>query len=95
MGREALSNDPVELIRWALEKMGLPAMVSLKEIKKRYMELSKRHHPDRGGESEEMAQINEAYRILKNYIENYRFSFSEEEILKQFPHIEYFKKFRF
>ena len=96
MGREALSNDdPVALIHWALDTLGLPAMVSYEDIKKRYRELSKQLHPDRGGEEESMAKINEAYAILKNYIENYRFSFSEEEILKQFPHVEYFKKFRF
>ncbi|MRI58225.1 MAG: molecular chaperone DnaJ [Epsilonproteobacteria bacterium] len=70
-------------------------MVSYQEIKRRYKELSRRHHPDLGGDQSQMAQINEAYTILKNYIENYRFSFSEEEILKQFPHVEYLKKFRF
>ncbi len=95
MEREALSNDPVALIHWALDKLGLPSMVSYEDIRRRYLELSKRHHPDKGGDSQEMVQINKAYEILKNYIMKYRFSFSEEEILKQFPSVEYFKKFRF
>ena len=90
-----MRQDPVKLIHDALEVLGLPPMVSFKDIKKRYLELSKAKHPDRGGESEEMSKINEAYTILKNYVENYRFSFSEEEILKQFPYNEHQKKFRF
>ncbi len=90
-----MSQDPVKLIHEALEVLGLPAMVSFKEIKKRYMELSKKYHPDKGGDGQQMAKINEAYTILKNYVENYRFSFSEEEILKQFPFSQYQKKFRF
>ncbi len=90
-----MRQDPVKLIHEALEVLGLPTMVSYKEIKKRYKELSKRHHPDKGDESERMAKINEAYAILKNYIENYRFSFSEEEILRQYPFEEYKNKFRF
>ncbi|SMC10085.1 J domain-containing protein [Nitratiruptor tergarcus] len=90
-----MRRDPVTLIHEALETLGLPPMVSYKEIKERYRELSKRYHPDRGDESEKMAQINHAYEILKNYIENYKFSFSQEEILKQFPFEEYVNKFRF
>jgi len=87
--------DPVALIHDALETLGLPTMVSYRDIKERYRYLSMKHHPDKGGEAEEMAKINEAYTILKNYIENYKFSFSEEEILKQFPHKEHAQKFKF
>ncbi len=90
-----IQQDPVALIQEALETLGLPTMVSWKEIKERYRLLSQKYHPDKGGESEKMAQLNRAYNILKTYIENYRFSFSEEEILKQFPHNEYVNKFRF
>lgn len=90
-----IQQNPVDLIQGALEVMGLPSMVSWKEIKERYRLLSKKYHPDRGGESQKMAELNRAYHILKTYIENYRFSFSEEEILKQFPYNEYIDKFRF
>ena len=44
---------------------------------------------------DKMVEINRAYEILKEYIENYKFSFSEEEILKQFPQIHHADKFRF
>ena len=87
--------DPVSLIQEALEELGLPSMVSWRDIKERYRMLSKKYHPDAGGDEEKMARLNRAYEILKTYIENYRFSFSEEEILKQFPYDEYINKFRF
>ncbi len=82
-------------IHEALEVLGLPGHVNLKEITARYRYLASGKHPDVGGDEEEMARINEAYRLLKSYIENYRFSFSEEEIAKQFPHEAHAKRFRF
>ncbi|WP_201353866.1 J domain-containing protein [Hydrogenimonas urashimensis] len=82
-------------IHEALDILGLPTRVSLKEITDRYRYLASGKHPDVGGETEEMARINEAYKILKTYIENYRFSFSEEEIARQFPEDSHAKRFRF
>lgn len=91
-----MSEDPVTSIHEALDILGLPPMISYKDLKKRYRELSKKYHPDIVGDSNEtMVKINQAYNLVKNYMENYRFSFSEEEILKQFPYNEYIKKFRF
>ena len=40
-----------------------------------------------------MKKINEAYKILKEYVENYKFMFNEEEVTKQCPD-EFIKKFR-
>ena len=84
-----------ESIHNALDTLELPSLVSLKDIKKRYLYLAKKYHPDRKGENEKMREINRAYKILKEYIENYRFSFTEEEILKQFPNENYKNRFRF
>ena len=84
-----------EKIHEALETLGLPSHVSLRDITARYRYLALGKHPDAGGEDEEMARLNEAYRLLKSYIENYRFSFSEEEILKQFPQDAHAKRFSF
>ena len=36
------------------------------EIERRYKRLAQRHHPDRGGDEEEMKSINEAWRVLGN-----------------------------
>ncbi len=82
-------------IHEALEILGLPSHVNLKEITARYRYLASGKHPDVGGESGEMARINAAYEALKRYIENYRFSFTEEEISRQFPQETHAKRFRF
>jgi DnaJ-class molecular chaperone len=82
-------------IHRALETLGLPARVNLKEITERYRYLASTLHPDTGGDAEKMAAINEAYDILRKYIEHYRFSFSEEEIAGQFPQEGHADRFRF
>ncbi len=88
-------SESVREIQKALKTLNLPTFVSLKEIKDRYRSLSKKYHPDLSKEGEKMREINEAYNILKNYIENYRFTFSQEEILKQFPEEQHASKFKF
>jgi hypothetical protein len=40
-----------------------------------------------------MKEVNKAYNILKDYIMNFKFSFSEDEIKKQYPN-EFIKNFR-
>ncbi len=88
-------SEAYEKIHHALEVLGLPTHVSMRDITQRYRYLASRKHPDAGGENGEMAEINEAYELLKRYVENYRFSFSEEEIAKQFPQETHAKRFRF
>ena len=90
-----MQKDIVKNIQDALEVLGLPPLVSLKDIKQRYYLLAKKYHPDIGGDEEKMEKINRAYKLLKEYIENYKFSFSEDEILKQFPTQNYANRFRF
>ena len=41
-----------------------------------------------------MEKINEAYRTLMKYIEEFRYTFDEEEISKQFPEVDYVKQHR-
>jgi len=65
---------------------------SLKDINKNYKRLAKIIHQNNLGE-ERMKELNRAYNVLKDYIENYKFSFSTEEIEKQFPE-EFIKKFK-
>ncbi len=90
------SENSVEKIQGALKTLHLSSLVSLNEIKKRYRELSKKFHPDFNKEdADKFKEINEAYKILKNYIENYRFTFSKEEIIKQFPQEYHASKFKF
>lgn len=66
--------------------LGLGERASLKEIKERYRQLARQHHPDAGGEENQaMQEINAAYALLLAYVEDYRFSFAEEEFYEQQP----------
>lgn len=60
---------------------------TLKDIKNKYRELLKEWHPDLCKENEDTRKektigIINAYRTIMNYCEQYRFSFSQEEIEK-------------
>ena len=46
--------------------LGARRTASQDEIERLYKRLAKQHHPDRGGDAEEMKTINEAYRVLGN-----------------------------
>jgi len=54
--------------------LGLDRGASAAEIKERYRELAKRHHPDRGsGDDAELARINAAYEVLSDPEERRRY----------------------
>lgn len=46
--------------------LGVDETASQNEIERRFKRLAMLHHPDRGGDAEEMKAINEAYRVLGN-----------------------------
>ncbi len=78
----------------ALKILDIPPYVTKGEIKKRYKELAAKYHPDRSDESSKMATINEAYRLIMEYIENFRYSFDSNEINKQIPSMAHNEKFK-
>ena len=90
-----MKKNSVEIIIEALEIMQLPVLINIKDLKERYKYLAKKNHPDIVGNSDKMVEINRAYNILKEYMTNYKFTFSEEEINKQFPEDAYVSKFKF
>ena len=47
-----------------LSLLGLPSYAGLADIKKRYRELAKLHHPDAGGDSEKFIELLNAYEKL-------------------------------
>ena len=46
--------------------LGVPKTASQDEIKKSYRKLSKKHHPDAGGNEEEFKKISHAYDVLSD-----------------------------
>ena len=59
-------NDPYQTLK-------VHPTAKLEDIKKSYRELVKIHHPDRGGDSKTMLEINEAWAILKKKHKNINF----------------------
>ena len=78
----------------ALEVLDLPPFITKNELKNRYRVLAKKYHPDISEDAEKMSKINEAYELLMNYIENFRYSFDNDEISKQMPDFTFNGKFR-
>lgn len=83
-------------LKTSLQLFGLGERASLREIKARHRALVKRHHPDTGTESdpEMIRQVNAAYRVLLDYVTEYRFSFSEEEFYEQNPEERMWRQFK-
>jgi len=76
----------------ARKLLGLSSEATLQEIKEAYREKVKNFHPDKAKNELEkeknkeiMAQVNQAYKILLEYIKVYRFSFKEKEVMKNDP----------
>jgi DnaJ-class molecular chaperone len=74
-------------LRAALKVFQLAERATLREIKSRHRELVKRHHPDAGSsaDDESIREINASYRLLIDYVNDYRFSFAEQEFYEQNP----------
>ncbi|UFH58783.1 DnaJ domain-containing protein [Sulfurovum mangrovi] len=86
--------SPIEEIETALETLGLPKLITKTDIKKQYRFLAQKHHPDKGGDASKMEQINRSYKLLMKYIEDFRYTFDEDEIKKQYPGVDYVQRFR-
>ncbi|PIS29828.1 molecular chaperone DnaJ [Candidatus Saganbacteria bacterium CG08_land_8_20_14_0_20_45_16] len=68
----------------ACQVLELGETATLDEIKRSYRALSRKWHPDRCQEKdkqachEKMKEINRAYEIIMKYLENYHYSFDQE-----------------
>jgi len=65
--------------------LDIKPLSTIDEVNKNYKRFTKKYHPDINNKNDKMTEINKAYEILKNYIKRYRFTFSEEEIKRQYP----------
>jgi len=89
-----MSLEPIEEIENALNILALPKLISREDVKTQYRFLAKKNHPDIGGDVEKMEQLNYAYKLLMNYIEEFRYTFDEEEVSKQFPGADHARRFK-
>jgi len=87
-----------EEIDKARKLLGLWERATAKEIKQAYRKMAFRYHPDSrvtGDEGEEMMkQLNWGYKLLLDYVANYSYSFTEEDVARTYPHEEYLRRFR-
>ncbi|MDK9717151.1 MAG: molecular chaperone DnaJ [Trichlorobacter sp.] len=62
-------------------------LLTIKRIKQRHRKLVRKAHPDlhKYADPERIRQLNEAARIIMEYVNSYRFSFSHEEFYRQIP----------
>ncbi len=81
-------------IHEALECLDLPTLVTKADIKKRYRQLARTHHPDLSREAQgKMEKINASYTILMEYVEMFRYTFDADEIRKHYPGAAHAKTF--
>ena len=71
----------------AKELLNLPERASMKEIKSNYRELINQWHPDKCKENDEKCnemtrKIISAYKIIITYCNQYKYSFTKEEVKK-------------
>ena len=70
----------------AVESLELLSLTTKEHVRKKYLKLSRQYHPDmEGGSTEKFQEIREAYEILMEYMENFRFTFIDEEFKQQNP----------
>ena len=79
--------------------LGLRETATLKEIKEGYRRVANQYHPDkRRGEDrleceEMMKKVNHAYKLLEEYLANYRYSFDEKAVSRTYLFDEYLRTF--
>ena len=83
-----------EQITAARKILELPEQASLAEIKTNYRKLLRKYHPDRCSENKDhctemTTRLTLAYKTIITYCNQYRFSFSKEEVQKYLPSEEW------
>jgi len=70
----------------AVESLELLSLTTKEHVRKKYLKLSRQYHPDmEGGSIEKFQEIRQAYEILVEYMDNFRFVFDENEFKQQNP----------
>jgi DnaJ family protein A protein 2 len=66
--------------------LGVPKTATQEELKKSHRKLALKHHPDKGGDSEQFKEINEAYDVLKDAEKREVYDRYGEQALKEGYH---------
>ena len=70
----------------AVDMFGILTRISKKDLKKKYLKLSKKFHPDMPeGSDEKFIELKKNYEMLSVYMDSYYYSFDKEEFKNQFP----------
>lgn len=70
----------------AVETLQLISLTSREQVRKKYLKLSRKYHPDmEEGSTEKFQELQKAYEILIEYMDNFRFVFDEDEFKRQNP----------
>lgn len=70
----------------AVDTLGILTRTSRKELKQKYLKLSKKYHPDMPqGSQEKFLEIKKAYDLLTEYMDSYMFIFDKDEFKYQYP----------
>ncbi|HIP51248.1 MAG TPA: molecular chaperone DnaJ [Campylobacterales bacterium] len=70
----------------AVESLELISLRTKEDVRRKYLKLSRKYHPDmEGGTTEKFQEIRQAYEVLVEYMDNFRFVFSDEEFKQQNP----------
>ena len=81
-----MSKINYEELQESTKLLGLIGLENRDMIKKKYLTLSKKYHPDmKDGDSERFQAINKAYKVLNQYMDSFKFRFSKEEFQDQYP----------
>jgi len=76
----------------AVDMFGILTRMSKKDLKSRYLKLSKKYHPDlNDGDNEKFIELKKSYDLLCEYMNNYSYSFEIEEFKHQFPSFKSYK----
>ena len=79
----------------AVDLFGIISRISKKDLKNKYLKLSKKYHPDMPeGSDEKFQELQDAYELLNSYIDSFVYSFEEEEFKTQFPLFTNYKNWR-
>ncbi|RBQ28465.1 DnaJ domain-containing protein [Aliarcobacter vitoriensis] len=76
----------------AVDMFGILTRMSKKDLKSKYLKLSKKYHPDMSdGSHEKFTELKKSYDLLCEYMDNYSYSFEIEEFKHQFPSFTSYK----